>query len=273
MLFRSSVSIVQDVTDALKLKAAYSETLGRPAFSDIAQAEVRSDTALTISRGNPNLKPRDSNNYDLAGEYYFNGRDGMISLAGFYKTIKNDIYSLSETQDVNGTQYTVTTPQNASGSTIKGIEAQFIDNRIAGLPGVLRDKLGVSVNVTRMWADMNYLVSGVAQHRSGLLYQPNWLANGSLFYKLPRDGEVRIAYNWADKSLNTVNAQLWNDYVLQPRGQMNASIRFPLRPNLILKLEGDNLLGANQIMDHGYFSQRYTLTVDRSFFLDIVWKP
>lgn len=266
-----SASVVHDLTDDIKLRAGYSQTLGRPAFSDIAQAEVRNDSALTISRGNPNLKPRESSNYDVAAEYYFNGRDGMVSLAGFYKDIKHDIYALATTQDINGVQYTVTTPQNASGSTLKGVEAQFVDNRIAGLPGFLHNKLGISLNVTRMWANMNYLVGGVPQERNGMLYQPNWLANGSLFYKLPRDGEIRIAYNWADKSLNTVNAQIWNDYVLQARGQMNASVRFPLRPNLILKLEGDNLLGANQTMDHGYFSERYTLTVDRVFFLDLVW--
>jgi iron complex outermembrane receptor protein len=266
-----SLSVIHDVNENLKLKAAFSQTLGRPAFSDIAQAEVRSDTALTISRGNPDLKPRESKNYDVAAEYYFNGRDGMVSIAGFYKDIKNDIYSLLTSQDVNGVRYDVTTPQNASNSSLKGIEAQFIDNKI-GLPGPFRDKLGVSLNVTRMWGQMNYLVAGVPQRRNGLLYQPNWLANGQIFYKLPHDGEFRIAYNWADKSLNTVNAQLWNDYVLQPRGQLNASIRYALRPNIILKLEGDNLLGANKSMMHGYFSNRYTLTIDRSFFLNIVFK-
>jgi TonB-dependent receptor len=267
-----SVSLIQDLRDNVKLKAAFSQTVGRPAFSDIAQAEVRNDANLTISRGNPNLKPREANNYDLAAEYYFGGRDGMVSLAGFHKDIKNDIYALMTSQDVNGVRYDVTTPQNASKSSLKGVEAQFIDNRIGHLPGILHDKLGMSVNVTRMWGQMNYLVAGAPQQRNALLYQPNWLVNGQVFYRLPRDGEIRVAYNWADKSLNTVNAQMWNDYVLQPRGQMNASLRFPLRPNVILKLEGDNLLGANKSMMHGYFSNRYTLTVDRSFFLNIVFK-
>jgi hypothetical protein len=37
-----------------------------------------------------------------------------------------------------------------------------------------------------------------------------------------------------------------------------------------VKLEADNILGNNKSMMHGYYSERYTLSVNRKFFLDIV---
>jgi hypothetical protein len=51
---------------------------------------------------------------------------------------------------------------------------------------------------------------------------------------------------------------------------MNASVRLPITKNLIVKLEADNILGANTSMMHGYFSERYTLGVNRKFFIDLV---
>jgi iron complex outermembrane receptor protein len=265
-----SATITQELPSDFRLRAAFSQSLGRPAFSDIAQAEVRSNTALTISKGNPDLKPRQSDNYDLSVEHYFNNHDGLISIAGLYKKIRNDIFTLHTSQTIDGTVFDVTTPMNASQSTIKGIEFQFIDNRIAHLPGLLRDRVGVSVNATRLWAKMDFIVSGNVAQRNNMLYQPNWLVNGSIFYRLFDAGEFRVAYNWMDRSLNTVNAQPYQDYVLKARGQMNASLRLPVKRNLVVKFEADNILGANTSMMHGYFSERYTLGVNRRFMLDIV---
>ena len=265
------VTLTQSLAnDAWRLRAAFSKTLGRPAFSDIATAEIRSDQNLTISRGNPNLKPRESTNFDLSVDRYFNGQGGLISLAGFYKHIKNDIFTLASTEAIDGVEYTVTQPQNASHSTLKGIEATFVDNHV--LPGGFGRNLGVSVNVSRIWAKMDFIVGGNFTSRNNVLYQPNWLANGSLFYSLPKGGEIRVAYQWADRNLNTVNAQPYQDYVLEARGQLNASFRWALRRNLTMKVEADNILGDNKSMMHGYYSERYTLTVNRKFFIDLVLK-
>lgn len=253
---------------AWQLRAAFSQTLGRPAFSDIATAEIRNNQSLTITRGNPNLQPRKSTNVDLSLDRYFRGGDGIISLAGFYKQIKNDIFSLASTESVDGVDYTVTQPLNASHSNLKGVEATVIDNHL--FASGIGHNLGVSLNASRIWAKMDFIVAGASTSRDNVLYQPNWLANASMFYSLPKGGEARIAYQWADQSLNTVNAQPYQDYVLKARGQLNASLRLPLSRNLLVKLEADNILGDNKSMMHGYFSERYTLSVNRKFLLDIV---
>lgn len=267
-----SANLTYDLPGQLRLRAAYSKSLGRPAFSDIAQAELVNNESLTISRGNPDLKPRQSNNFDLAAEQYFNGGAGLVSLSAFYKKIDDEIFDLRTQQDIGGVQYDVTMPLNATSASLKGLEFQIMDNAISWLPGPLKDKVGVSFNVARMWAHMSYISGGNTIERDNLLFQPDWVVNGSVFYKLPGDGELRLAYRWADKSLNTVSAQPYADYVLKARGQMDASLRLPITPNLIVKLEANNLLGNDYSMMHGYYSERYTLTQDRRFFFDIVLK-
>lgn len=270
--FLPSASVSQELGDMLRLRAAYSKSLGRPAFSDIAQAELVNNENLTITKGNPDLKPRKSNNFDLALEQYFNGGNGLVAVSGFYKKISDEIFDLRTQQERGGVLYDVTTPLNATSASIKGIEFQFIDNGIGWLPDPLRDRLGVSFNVARMWAHMSYKSGEDTIERENLLFQPDWVINGSVFYRIFHDGEIRVAYRWADRNLNTVNAQPYADYVLKARGQMDASLRLPVTPNLIVKLEANNLLGDDYSMMHGYYSERYTLSQDRKFFLDIVFK-
>jgi TonB-dependent receptor len=267
-----SVTVTHDVMDAIRLRAAYSKSLGRPAFSDIAQAEIVDNENLTIARGNPELKPRKSNNFDVALEHYFNGGNGIVAIGGLYKEITDEIFRLRSEQEIDGQIYDVTQPLNATSASLKGIEFSFIDNGIAWLPEPLRDNLGVSFNVARLWAKMTFFAGETETERDNLLYQPDWIVNTSVFYRLPGDGEVRVAYRWADRNLNTVNAQLHEDYVLKARGQLDLSLRYPIRENLIVKLEANNVLGEDYSMMHGYFSERYTLTQDRRFFLDVTWK-
>ncbi len=201
-----SLNILHDFTDQLRLKAGYSRTLGRPAPEDVATAETRNDTSFTISRGNPNLDPRLADNIDLAFEYYLAGGSGMVSLGGFLKNIKDDIYQLKQEEIIDGITYTVSTPMNANESKLRGVEFQYIENRLPGMPGFLADKLGASINVSRLWGEMDYIVDGAPLHVDRLLFQREWLANGALFYMLPRGGEVRVAYNYGDEYYDGIGA-------------------------------------------------------------------
>lgn len=245
-----SVSATYELSGQWRLKGAYSRTLGRPNFSDIAQAQSVNQEALTISQGNPNLRPRRSDNFDLASEYYFNGNNGMVSLGGFMKSIKDDIYTLTTTEQINNQTYQVTTPLNASYSQLKGIEFQLIDNSIPGL-GPLEDNLGVSTNVTRMWAAFNYPIGGSQfLHLHNLQYQPDWTLNAAIFYRLPYSGEFRLAYNWKSASPDTFAAQPWNTSWVFPLGTLDAAVRFSLIDNLVVKFTVTNLL--NTAMNYGF---------------------
>ncbi len=268
-----SLLVTNWFTDTFRLKGGYSRTLGRPAFGDIARAETRNDQLLTIARGNPNLKPRVSDNFDVATEYYFGG-GGLISLGAFYKNIKDDIYVTSSLETINGVQYTVSAPQNVSASKLKGFEFQAVSDRIPGLPEFIGDKLGASFNVTRLWAKSQYISGTAFVPLKALQYQPNWLVNATMFYRLPRKGEIRIAYNYKSKSPISLGANALTTYWLEGRGQLDAAVRFSLTDRLIVKLEANDIL--QEPVRQGYlepFAQRrYELTRPRSFSFNLVYK-
>jgi TonB-dependent receptor len=270
-----SVLVTKEIGDGFRIKAGYSRTLGRPAFEQIARAERRDDEDLTVSRGNPDLKPRRSDNFDLAAEYFFGG-GGLVAVSGFIKHIKDDIYTMRGADEViNGVTYEVTQPMNALSSKMKGIEFQFVSSRLPGLPGFLKDKLGVSANVTRMWAEIDYLSGTREVHLDALQYQANWLVNGSVFYRLPGDGEFRVAYNWKSRSPISLGAYPWTTYWLESRGQLDAAIRYPVTDNLIVKLQANNIL--EEPIAQGYYGgrypmRRYEMTRNRSFQLDVIFK-
>jgi TonB-dependent receptor len=270
-----SALITYDLAEGFRLKAAYSRTLGRPAFEQIARAESRDDDDLTISRGNPDLKPRRSDNFDVAVEYYSEGNT-LLALSGFWKNIKDDIYTMRGADEIiNGATYEVTQPMNALSSKMRGLEFQFVSSKLPGMPGFLKDKLGISANLTRMWADMTYLSGTTEVHLDALQYQADWLANASVFYRLPNKGEVRVAYNWKSKSPISLGAYSWTTYWLESRGQLDAALRYSLADNVIVKLQANNILEepiAQGYYNDAYPMRRYEMTRNRSFQLDVIFR-
>lgn len=83
----------------------------RQAFIQLAGGERRSvsdDGNVSISRGNPNLKPIKALNVDLSGEWS-NSKGGYAMFGGFYKRLSDYIYD-------NGSS-SVNTDSYAEGKT------------------------------------------------------------------------------------------------------------------------------------------------------------
>ncbi|MBE7539995.1 MAG: TonB-dependent receptor [Opitutaceae bacterium] len=269
-----SAIVTHYFTPGLRARAAVSKSLGRPQFDDIAQAVIRNDENLTITRGNPNLKPRRSTNYDLALEYFFS-KDGMASLTGFAKDIKDDIYTQAVDEEIDGVVYRATQPYNSSQSKIRGVEVALMHNAIPGLPGVFEKRVGVALNYTKLWAEMNYLSGTTYVRLKSLQYQPDYMANATIFYTFPRKkGEIRISYNWKGKSPISLGLYPWTTYWLRESERLDVGIRYSLTQNFIVKLQARNL--TNQGVKQGYLApfemNRYEMDQDRTYALDFTYK-
>ena len=273
--FLPSLNVLHKFTPNLRLKASYSRTIGRQAPEDIAQPETRNDTSFTISRGNPHLKPRVSDNLDANLEYYFNNGDGFLSLGAFAKTIKDDIYELKNEEVIDGATYTVSTPMNANKSKIRGIELQFVNNRIPGLPGFLRDRVGVSANVTRTWGDMDYIVDGEVRNIKQLMFQRKWMANAAVFYRFGKDNEVRFAYNYQDAYFDGIGASPWLNRGPKGNGQFSLTARIRVTDDVLIKLQAKNLLDEKMYLGTGESLEynRGAIRTGRSFFFNLIYKP
>jgi iron complex outermembrane receptor protein len=232
-----AVSIDYAPVATTQLRAAVSKTVGRPDYSDYSPSSgVSQDPGtgiVTITQGNPNLKPRVSTNYDLGADWYFSPRS-LVSAAIFYKQIADEIFSIT----TNGTTVfngavapaVTTEPVNASSSHLKGIELQVVQ---ADYGELSRWLAGFVTNLNYTLLRGSAVVpapSGGVRTIDGLINQPSYIANAILGYDLDRFFGA-LSYNRTGTSLRQLNASAyWQDVYWSPHEQVDLKAGFrPLR--------------------------------------------
>jgi TonB-dependent receptor len=94
-----SINFNLNATDDVVLRAAYSQTVGRPKYSQMigglnVNSGARVDGGIGDT-GNPGLLPLESSNIDLSAEWYYE-EGSYISFGYFTKDVENDILTLPE---------------------------------------------------------------------------------------------------------------------------------------------------------------------------------
>lgn len=271
--------------DGMRVRAGVSKTIGRPDYSQYAARTsygIGTDGSLTINTGNPDLKPREAWNYDLSYEWYM--RAGMISVAAFAKDIRNEIFTSSQqgpATTFQGVAYQtvfVSTPRNAAGAKVKGLEFAYTMDRIAALPG-----LGFNANFTLL--DGSYrqpvsaagVASGLPANRttSGLIQQPDYIANLTVFYATG-PVELRASYNRIGRALQSADGDTpTRDLYQEPRQQVDVQARWTVREGVELVGQVQNVTRApfvvRQGVDRDYVN--YFFPVGRTVWLGLSWKP
>lgn len=127
-----SFNIAYDVTDDAVLRFSAAKVIARPRYGDLAGTfSINSANGnLTAGGGNPDLKPYESTNYDLAAEWYF-APSSMLSGEVFYRDISSYIVNTTSQQQLtdpisgNSGLYTVTSPINVSDAKVKGASINY----------------------------------------------------------------------------------------------------------------------------------------------------
>ena len=252
--FLPSLNLTYDVTDEIKIRAAATETYGRPEYAQLAQNSSATVTGsqATETISNPNLKPRTSDNFDISTEWYW-APGAIASVAVFNKQVQNEIETLTTiTNNVAGIAnctapctLTLTTSQNVGSAVIQGVELNLADVKFDFLPGFLSD-FGGAANVSFVSFDSpNIPMSGgVIRKLPQLLYSSKTVENFSLLYSHgPFSGEV--TYNFTGKmpiSFNTsskVNDQWWAGI-----STVDAQIKYQVTDYLSLRVQGKNLFDS-----------------------------
>ncbi len=109
--FLPSLDFDVDVTDNIKARASYGESIGRPGWGDIQGGQTLNALARvdggTGQQGNPGLKPLKSKNFDLSLEWYY-AKGSYAALGYFQKQISNYV---GVTQ-IDATPFNLNTPVN-----------------------------------------------------------------------------------------------------------------------------------------------------------------
>jgi len=229
-------------TSDMIVRAAWTNTIGRPDYGSLAASETLSFNGAqpTLSRGNPGLKARESQGFDLSFEYY--PQDGLISAAVFSKTIDNEIFGLQSSQQLNvgrGVETVlVTTPTNAKSAKIKGLELA-VQQAFTFLPSPF-DGFGLNANLTLLDTEFTFLTS-TGPRTTGLFQQPEITTNESIYYQRG-PFEVRVSHNYIGGQLETiVDANPNSDQYWKGRHSFDANVSWRPTDRLTIFLEGQNL--------------------------------
>lgn len=271
------------VTNRLQLRAAFTQTIGRPAYEDARPLsnfdyQPLGASALdpnfpytgTLSIGNPELKPYSADNYDLSLDWYTpNG--GTVSAAAFRKRVENAIYQYSELQtNVFHSGFgletlSVTSVRNANPATINGLELSLYQP-FTFLPKPL-DGFGIDGNMTFISSKVTVPTRpGESFH---FFRQPSRIANLALFYE-KRKFSARVAWSYANEQLYTLGSSVLTDEYRRPRSQVDALVRYSLAKNLNVSLSARNITAEPEQFSYGIKSLlRTSRLIDRDFTLSV----
>lgn len=248
--FLPSVNGLYRLTNDFRVKFGYSRTLGRPNPSDIASVEEVDDVELIISRGNPNLRPRVSDNFDLGIEYFFNQGNGMITAGLFAKDVADDIIMIEREELRNGQVYQLREPINGDKTTFRGFEIGIVNSELDFLPGALAN-LGFSGNLLYVRGRTKFTDDGVTTTRKSLVNQMEWAGNAALFYNYEDRGEIRVAYNYQSGYVTGIGANPWNDQGIGANDTIDLTVRYDLDDHWGVQFQARNLLGKNRAVRSG----------------------
>ncbi|WP_414902369.1 TonB-dependent receptor [Sphingomonas flavalba] len=248
------VHVSYDATSRLKLRAAFTKTLGRPDFADFAPGTTTTfdSNGVALIRGsNADIGPRVSTNYDASIEYYLD--NGLLAVAVFQKDLKDEIFSQrTEIFDSAGMLEEIrTVPLNTGSAKVRGIELTASKRKLDFLPAPF-DKFGISANYTFLDGRWDVVFTdGSTRAVGGLRNQPKWLANVQLSYDAgPLD--VNINYRARGRTFTgSFGTDTTGDIWIRPYDRIDAQVALQVNKWLGLTFDAKNITNSYYIQSTG----------------------
>ena len=245
-----SANLRYELTDDVILRAAYSITLTRPDLPALAPSETISgidEGGGTGSKGNPELQPFTSTNFDLGAEWYFE-EEALLAANFFYKDIDGliDTTSFTEVRSfprqsdgviVSG-PIVFTQPENGVSASVQGAEFA-LQKPFTFLPNGIWQNFGgiFNLTITDSKADFD-TVDDVRS--SGLPGLSKLSYNASVYYD---DGslDMRLSYAWRERYLAQFSDDFGVPRFIDDFGQLDLSANYRVNDDFQLQMQVLNL--------------------------------
>jgi iron complex outermembrane recepter protein len=270
-------------TDSLESRLAYTETLRRPAFSQLNANITYNEDVTNIGYGtafggNPDLQPTESQNYDFSLEWYFAESSSLYGtlfkreIEGFVIDFRRQV----QHEKPNGQMgtYVLSQPYNASNGELSGLElgaVWFPEN----LPWYF-DGFGVQASYTALESSQTTPVTNSAgdileTKKTDLFGVSDESYSVVLAYD-KYDVGVRLSYAWRSEFLNNYEAALFANPIevwRKPESSLDLQVSYDVNENLSLTLDGTNLTeeiyqsyyGENGSTTNNFGSALYSRTI------------
>lgn len=189
--FLPSLNIGYNISERSILRFAYSKTVNRPEFREIAPFLFYDYENEANRVGNPSLKTAEIDNLDFRYEFYPTKGETM-SLGAFYKRFDNPIENI--------TQITSENPQfiysNADSAFNYGIELEFRKSFKEWTNNLFLGRLSMNINASYIFSEVDLGASVVSQEQVRALQgQSPYIVNAALGYNDETGFSANVIYN------------------------------------------------------------------------------
>ena len=175
-----SLSFVYKPVDKVTVRTAYSETVARQTFKELAPIQQQEYLGADVFVGNPSLKMSAIKNYDIRFDYT-PFEKGLMSFSYFYKEVKDPIEYVQKVGD-----FSYTTATNYPDGTLSGFELEFRQDL-----GILWDSysgIGVGANATLIDSEVTLPnANSVGASSRDMSHAPDHLYNIFMTYDFPNE--------------------------------------------------------------------------------------
>ncbi|HTJ52518.1 MAG TPA: TonB-dependent receptor [Cyclobacteriaceae bacterium] len=278
-----SGNLSYNFTDKMLVRAAYSKTLNRPEFRELAPFSYFDFNFNFLYRGNPALRTATIQNIDLRWEYY-PSKTEMVTFGLFSKHFKDPIETLVDINSPGGGLKQIFF-KNANYANSLGAEVE-IKKSLSGLAdSKLLNNISLMFNATFIKSTVKLYATDTVGRKSSrpMQGQAPYVINSGIFYNSQESGwQVNLLYNIVGRSIVFVGNKSYKDVYTMPRGVLDLTFSKQIGERLQLKGGVTDILNQPVTFlqdgnDDGKFDRSKDQTVQKYkpgqvFSLGFTWK-
>lgn len=240
------LNVAYNFSDKALFRLAYSKTVNRPEFRELAPFTFYDFDNQADITGNPELQIANIQNIDVRWEYYPSPAE-FISIGGFYKHFKNPI----ETNILGGADNAVFVYNNADKAQTYGLEVE-VRKTLAHASSSL------FLNNTSAIFNASYIISKIELVNNGTLLEKDsrpmqgqspYIVNGGLCYNNEETGfQTSLQYNVFGKRIafvGDINTPTWWE---MPRQILDLTVSKRLSKHADLKFGISDVLNSKIVI-------------------------
>ncbi len=240
-----SMSLNFEFTEKVKLRSAYSRTLARPTFREVAPFASFDVEGGFLFVGNPDLERTIVDNSDLRFEFYPSSGE-MISISSFYKRFNNHIERTFNPEAPNGEL----TLRNVDKAFLLGGEVEF-RKKLDFVQALKHFSLALNFSYIYSRADIDQqeliqirATNPTAKPYRTMFGQSPYVGNALLSYRNEKGTQANLAFNIIGKRISVITIGGTPNIYEMPRPSLNFNISQKLGERFMLKFGASNLLNS-----------------------------
>ena len=232
-----AVTLIYDLSYDMNLRAAYSSTVDRPEFRELAPFQFTEASSLRQIYGNPLLEVATIMSFDLRWDW-FRGAANLVSVSAFYKDIEKPIEQVFIAAASTAYSY-----QNARDGRIYGVELDA--RQRLGTYGLWQNFM-LQGNLALINSEVNVIETGTFQPtnlKRPLEGQSSYTLNlGAIYLTGSGSSEFGVFYSRFGRRLSAAGGFGVPDIFEQPRNIIDFNYCQRLAGGLGLSVKAANLL-------------------------------